>query len=298
MGCLFGARLTPHADVTLIGHWPEQIRALREGPLRFVGLDGQEAAIPVRVAAGVGDVPPCDVALILTKASQTAASAAETAQVLTADGVAVTLQNGLGNRETLAAAVGPGRATQGVTLQAASLRGPGVVVHGGEGPTHLAERWPGDPAIRALAELLARAGFETHVAADVEALLWSKLVVNAAINPLTALLRVPNGALLESPAARALMVEAAREVAAVAVAQGVALPFEDAGAYVEQAAALVALNRSSMLQDALRGAVTEIEPINGAVMRAGAAVGVPTPVVALLYRLVKAGEETARARVV
>ena len=202
MGCLFGARLTPHADVTLIGHWPEQIRALREGPLRFVGLDGQEAAIPVRVAAGVGDVPPCDVALILTKASQTAASAAETAQVLTADGVAVTLQNGLGNRETLAAAVGPGRATQGVTLQAASLRGPGVVVHGGEGPTHLAERWPGDPAIRALAELLARAGFETHVAADVEALLWSKLVVNAAINPLTALLRVPNGALLESPAAR------------------------------------------------------------------------------------------------
>ena len=94
------------------------------------------------------------------------------------------------------------------------------------------------------------------------------------------------------------MVEAAREVAAVAVAQGVALPFEDAGAYVEQAAALVALNRSSMLQDALRGAVTEIEPINGAVMRAGAAVGVPTPVVALLYRLVKAGEETARARVV
>lgn len=297
MGCLFGARLTPHADVTLVGHWPEQIRALREGPLRFVGLDGQEMAIPVRVAAGVDDLPPCDVALILTKASQTAASAAEAGQVLAPDGVAVTLQNGLGNREALAAAVGPDRATQGVTLQAASLRGPGVLVHGGEGPTHLAERTPGDPVLRALAGLLARAGFETHVAADVEVLLWSKLVVNAAINPLSALLRVPNGALLDSPAARALLVEAAREVAAVAAAQGIALPFEDAGAYVERAAALVRLNRSSMLQDALRGAMTEIEPINGAVMRAGAAGGVPTPVVTLLYRLVKAGEETAQDRI-
>jgi len=296
MGCLFGARLTPHADVTLIGHWPEQIRALREGPLRFVGLDGQEAAIPVRVAAGVGDVPPCDVALILTKASQPAASAAEPAQVLTADGVAVTLQNGLGNRETLAAAVGPGRATQGVTLQAASLRGPGVVVHGGEGPTHLAERWPGDPAIRALAELLARAGFETHVAADVEALLWSKLVVNAAINPLTAVLRVANGALLESEWARGLLCQAATEVAAIAAAQNVTLPFPNAAAQAEQVARLTARNTSSMLQDVLRGVETEIEAICGAVVRAAGPLGIETPTNRLLYALVKAVEETYPAR--
>ncbi|WP_119069479.1 ketopantoate reductase family protein [Aggregatilinea lenta] len=296
LGCLFGARLSRHADVTLIGHWPEQIDALRAG-LRYVHPDGHEDVIPLDVACGTDGVAPCDAALILTKASQIETSAREAAQMLKPDGVAITLQNGLGNRDVLAAAVGDERAAQGVTLQAASLRGPGVMVYGGEGPTHLAERFPGDPVIRDVGALLERAGCETHVVADVGALLWAKLVVNASINPLTAVLRVQNGVLLDSAWAHDLMVEAAREVAAVAAAQGVALPFADAGVYAERAAEMAALNRSSMLQDVLRGAATEIEMINGAVMRLGAASGVETPAVRTLYRLVKALEDTAQRRI-
>ncbi|HML21529.1 MAG TPA: ketopantoate reductase C-terminal domain-containing protein, partial [Aggregatilinea sp.] len=110
-------------------------------------------------------------------------------------------------------------------------------------------------------------------------------------------LRVQNGVLLDSAWAHDLMVESAREVAAVAAAQGVALPFADAGAYAERAAEMAALNRSSMLQDVLRGAATEIEMINGAVMRLGAASGIETPAVRTLYRLVKALEDTAQRRI-
>uniref|UniRef100_UPI002BC86EBA ketopantoate reductase family protein n=1 Tax=Aggregatilinea sp. TaxID=2806333 RepID=UPI002BC86EBA len=133
LGCLFGARLSRHADVTLIGHWPEQIDALRAG-LRYMHPDGHEDVIPLDVACGTDGVAPCDAALILTKASQIETSAREAVQVLKPGGVAITLQNGLGNRDELAAAVGDERAAQGVTLQAASLRGPGLMVYGGEGP--------------------------------------------------------------------------------------------------------------------------------------------------------------------
>ena len=296
LGCLFGARLSRHADVTLIGHWPQQIDALRAG-LRYVHPDGREDVIPLCVSHGTGSVPPCDVVLILTKASQIETSAREAAQVLAPGGVAITLQQGLGNRAIRASAVGDERAAQGVTLQAASLREPGLMVYGGEGPTHLAERTPGDPVIHEVGALLERSGCETHVVADVDALLWAKLVVNASINPLTAILRVQNGVLLGSAWAHDLMVEAAREVAAVAAAQSVALPFADAGVYAERAAEMAALNRSSMLQDVLRGAATEIEMINGAVMRLGAASGIETPAVRTLYRLVKALEDTAHKRI-
>ena len=135
-----------------------------------------------------------------------------------------------------------------------------------------------------------------RVAEDVDALLWGKLAVNAAINPLTALLRVPNGALLESPWAREVMRRAAGEVAAVAAARGIRLPFDDAGAQAEQVARQTALNRSSMLQDVLRGAESEIEAINGAVMRAAESAGVDVPANRLLYALVKALDETVSAR--
>lgn len=296
MGCLFGARLAPHADVTLIGRWPQQIAALAHAPLRLIFPDGHEEHIALYAATDVKAVGAADVALILTKSGKTEEAARGAAQVLEEDGIAVTLQNGLGNLEAIARQVGEQRAALGVTTQGAALEGPGVLRYGGGGLTYLATHPPVDTPIRALAALFNTAGFPTEVVEDVSALVWGKLVINAAINPLAALLRVPNGALAESEWARALMAAAAREAAAVAAAKGVALPFDDASAHVAHIARLTAPNRSSMLQDVLRGADTEIEAICGAVMREGEALGVPTPTVALLYRLVKALEETAAHR--
>jgi 2-dehydropantoate 2-reductase len=126
------------------------------------------------------------------------------------------------------------------------------------------------------------------IAPDVNALVWGKLVVNAAINPLTALLRLPNGALLERPAARLVMAALARETAAIALAQGVNLPFTDPVAQVEDVARRTAANRSSMFQDVARGARTEIDAICGAVVRAGEECALPAPVNRLMWQMVSA----------
>ncbi len=296
LGCLFGARLSPHAEVTLVGRWPEQIAALGRGPLHFTEAGGGERDVWLRATADVSAAGPADIALILTKAPKTEAAAQGAARVLAPSGLAITLQNGLGNLEVLARHVGPERATLGITTQGAALAGAGRLVAAGGGPTTLATRPAIDEQVRRFAALCALAGVDVRVAEDVDALLWGKLAVNAAINPLTALLRVPNGALLESPWAREVMCRAAGEVAAVAAARGIRLPFDDAGAQAEQVARQTALNRSSMLQDMLRGAESEIEAINGAVMRAAESAGVDVPANRLLYALVKALDETVSAR--
>jgi 2-dehydropantoate 2-reductase len=291
MGCLFGARLTPHADITLIGDWPEQIQTLREHPLRLIENDGSESRVSLRATDDIRQVKPADIALILTKTPQTRAAAEQAAKILAPDGLAITLQNGLGNQEVLQEAINAERVTVGVTMLGASTGGQaGFIISGGTGKTVLATRPPIQSRIQALAGLFKQAGLITEMVDDISALLWGKLVVNAAINPLTALLGVPNGALLDSEWTRALMSEVANEVAHVAAAQGIILPYTDATAQVEQVARMTARNHSSMLQDIERGALTEIDAINGAVMRMGHILAVDTPTTRTLYHLIKARE--------
>ncbi|GAB4469178.1 MAG: 2-dehydropantoate 2-reductase [Anaerolineae bacterium] len=294
MGCLFGARLSPHAEVTLFGRWPEQIAALRAAPLRLIGLDESEQLVQITVTDDPTTIGEVDAALVLTKSGGTLRAAQVLAGLIRPDGVVITLQNGIGNLEMLASVLGPERVTQGVTMMGAATDGPGVVRIGGEGPTYLGIHSTAPQVMDEVADLLTAAGFETHRSDDLRGLVWGKLAVNAAINPLTALLGVPNGALLESRWARDLMREAVQEVEIVAAVKGIRLPFDDPAQRVEEVARATARNRSSMLQDILRGAETEIEVISGAVVRLGHEVNVPTPVNALLYRLVKALEDQRR----
>lgn len=297
LGCLFGAQLSPHAQVTLVGRWPEQLAVLERAPLRLTSPQGDERQVWLRATADASATAPADIALILTKTPKTAEAARQAARVLAQDGLAITLQNGLGNLETLARHVGAERAAVGVTTQGATVAAPGWVIWAGGGPTYLAVQSAQAERLRRFADLCSRAGIEVRLTDDVQALLWGKLAVSAAINPLTALLRLPNGALLASASARSIMEQAAREVAAVAAARGIRLPFDDAGAQAELIARQTAANRSSMLQDVLRGAESEIEAICGAVIREADAVGVNVPTNRWLYALVKALDETHAARV-
>ena len=175
-----------------------------------------------------------------------------------------------------------------MTTGGATLVGPGLVRPGGEGRISLAAH----PRIAPLAARLRGAGFEVDVVPSAGDLLWSKLVINAAINPLTALLRVPNGELVSRPSARTLMGMAAGEAAMVAEALDFRLDFDDPAAAAEGVARRTAANHSSMLQDLLRGAPTEIDAICGAIVAAGDTCDVPTPVVRALWLLVKALGET------
>jgi 2-dehydropantoate 2-reductase len=283
MACLFGARLSAHAEVALLGTWADGLAAVKRDGIRLEA-GGMETRYPVRVTGNPIDCRGVRFALILVKSWQTARTAKMLSECLAPDGVALTLQNGLGNLEALRAGLGAERAALGVTTMGATLVAPGVVRAGGTGPTYVARH----PRLGALLELLALAGFEVEVEDDMASVQWGKLAINAGINPLTALLRVPNGALVEDDHARAVMGEAARETAAVAAALGVRLPFRDAAAQAEEVARRTAANRSSMLQDILRGAPTEIDAINGAVAEAGERVKAPAVVNRTLWRLVRA----------
>jgi 2-dehydropantoate 2-reductase len=207
---------------------------------------------------------------------------------LASDGLAITLQNGLGNLEILMEHVGPEQAVQGVTSEGATLLAPGLVRHAGQGHTYLAAGEDTRNRLEALAVLLREAGFVTSIVDDAQGLIWGKLAVNAAINPLTALLQVPNGHLLHNPISVNIMQLAAQEVSAVAHQLGIELPYDDAAKQALVVAKATAENRSSMAQDIARGMPTEIQQIAGAVVRHGQAVAVGTPINSALLHLVKA----------
>jgi len=268
----------------MLGSWPEGLAALRAHGVRLVEADGAQRAWPVRIAADPAECRGIPYALVLVKAWQTERAAQQLAACLPADGLALTLQNGWGNREALEQALGPDRVALGTTTLGATLLAPGVVRAGGQGPVTLGSH----PRVQPLANLLRAAGFDVRLAGDVAGLAWGKLVINAAINPLTALLRVPNGQLLERPEARALMGLAASEAAAAGLAQGLHLPFDDPVAAAEDVARRTAVNHSSMYQDVQRGRPTEIDAICGAVVQAGQRVGVATSVNRTLWLLVRA----------
>ena len=285
LASLFAARLaTAGVSVTLLGSWQEGLDALRAHGVRVLEPDGSQEAYPVQATADPADCRGTRYALVLTKSWGTERAARQLAACLAADGLALTLQNGLGNRAILARALGEERVALGVTTGGATLVGPGLVRPGGEGLISLADH----PRLEPLAGMLRAAGFAVEVLPEAGDLVWSKLVINAAINPLTALLRVPNGELLSRPSARTLMGLAAGEAATVAEALNFRLAYGDPAAAAEGVARRTAANHSSMLQDLLRGAPTEIDAICGAVVAAGAERSVPTPVIQTLWFLVKA----------
>jgi 2-dehydropantoate 2-reductase len=293
LATLFAARLSAAGHpVTMLGSWKNGLRALAENGVRLVDAQGAEHAYPVEATSNPADCREARYALVLVKSWQTERVAGQLAECLAEDGLALTLQNGMGNRELLAkalrlpfdAAQDKPRVALGVTTTGATLLGPGLARAGGEGVISVEAH----PRLGPLEAALAGAGFKVQVVNDANTLIWGKLVINAAINQLTALLRVPNGELLQRPAAHKLMGILAQEAAAVAIAQGIHLPFEDAVRAAEDVARKTATNHSSMFQDVRRGAPTEIDAICGAITQTGEKLGVSTPVNRVCWQLTRA----------
>jgi 2-dehydropantoate 2-reductase len=275
MACLFGARLRRLArvPVTLTGSWDAGLVTASRG----VRIEDERGAYTVPLGALPLGHPAAraDLVLVLTKSHRTAAVAPAVAAAVADGGHAVTLQNGLGNLELLQRCAGPARVSAGVATIGATLLGPGHV-RATAGAITLA-RPPGESdAVALLADLFGRAGMETSVTENLDRLVWRKLAVNCAINPLSALLGVQNGQLLARPDSRKTLVDTAREVGTVAGAKGIDLG-EDAGEMAVAVAEITAHNRSSMLQDVERGARTEVDAMNGAVVREAMPLGVPVP---------------------
>jgi 2-dehydropantoate 2-reductase len=287
LATLFAARLARAGhQITMLGTWKAGLDALRSHGARFVDSAGNEHQFEVQAINNPLDCKGMKYALVLVKAWQTARVAGQLKECL-ADaqrGLAVTLQNGLGNRETLSQSLGLNRVALGVTTTGATLIGPGLVRAGGEGTISIEQH----QALGPIEAALKSAKFNVEVVEDAQSLIWGKLVINAAINPLTALLRIPNGELLERPSARELMRALASEAAQVAAAEEIHLPFPDPILAAEEVATKTAANHSSMLQDVLRGAPTEIDSICGAVVKTGRKHKIDTPVNLACWKLVSA----------
>jgi 2-dehydropantoate 2-reductase len=288
LGSLFAAALSSRSDLLMLGHWPEQLARLRSYGLTMIHPDGGLSNHMFTVTDDPSKIATVDLALVLVKTYQTDRAALEIKQLLARDGLAVTLQNGLGNVDVLARVLGPRRVTQGITAVGATMQEPGVIRFAGHGPTHLAQTVEKHTAVDELAGLMNTSGFETYLTGDLESLAWGKLAINSGINPLTALLRVPNGYLARNSQARKLMFAAAEETAAIAQALHINLPYPDVSQRILEVAKATADNQSSMLQDVLRGSQTEIDAICGAVVGHGHSIGMSTPINAEFLRLIQA----------
>ncbi len=285
LATLFAARLSQAGhSITMLGSWKAGLKALQKEGARLVDSNGNEHPFEVQAISDPRKCRGIKHAIVLVKAWQTGHVAEQLKQCLAGDGLVLTLQNGLGNRERLAQSLGMDRVGLGITTTGATLLGPGLVREGGEGVISMEQNQALDP----IEDALRSANFNVNIVEDTRSLIWGKLVINTAINPLTAILRVPNGKLLEIPSARDMLKALAQETAQVSAAEDVQLPFPDPIAAAEDVANTTAANHSSMLQDVMRGAPTEIDAMCGAVVSLGQRHNIDTPVNWACWKLVKA----------
>ena len=291
MGCLFGALLTEHGlDVQLVDVRKKQVNTLNEHGLTIL-REGEKRVVQVRATTDLAEISEPELAIIFVKHAQTAAAAQTAASLLGDKGYALTLQNGMGNAEILADVLGENRVLCGTTAQGAMALGPGKIQHSGVGDTIIGTWGQGkDTPVTQLADIFSAAGIPSRAVDDIQPVLWKKLCVNVGINAITALTGLRNGQLLEQAATRLLMQDLIAEAMEVAETYSIDLPC-DILEHVEQVARATGSNRSSMGQDVDSQRPTEIEAINGYIIRKAQKQGIAVPVNQTLVRLVQTVQE-------
>ena len=298
MGTLFAGYLARAGeDVFAVDVKPEIVGAIRAGGVRIREASGEENAMPLRATQSVREIGETDLVIFLPKSRQTRKAAEDARPLFGLQTFGLTLQNGLGNAEVLESVLGKGRVLQGVTSHGATLISPGKILHAGSGETVLGEM-PGGLSERAevTRALLNRAGIATRVSGEIWNEVWGRLITNVGINALSAITRLRNGDLLNSPETREIMRRAVLEAKGIADRKGIRLPYPDPVEKTEDACRLTRHNFSSMLQDILGDRETEVDFINGAVVCEGEGLGIQTPVNRMLMNLVKALEKTYSLR--
>ena len=291
MGCLFGAYLKRAGnDVAILDYKKERADIINRYGVRVEGLGG-EFRIPLHVFVEKVPFIP-DVILIFVKSTRTEAAARGLNRLLQREIPVLTLQNGLGNLEILEEVFGKEYVLGGVTAEGATLLGQGQVRHAGQGDTIIGPVNRAGGVVDNIVSAFNKAGFHTYSTDNVIELIWGKLIINVGINALTAVTGLKNGRLPEMRYADEIMEEVVQEAVAVARARGVNLPYSDPIGRVREVCRATAENISSMLQDVLNRRVTEVEFINGAIVKQGDVLGVPTPANHILTCLVRVIQQT------
>jgi len=284
-------------DVWLLDKDPDRAKRLAKAGVRVEGCANLRLA-EVRITSDPATLKDADLWFVCVKSYDTRTAVKGFAPHVKSEACICSFQNGLGNLEILEERFGSARVLAGVTQMGATRLAENVVRFCGEGETVFGRLdQTMSVVLKDLRQLFVRARLPVRIARDVRAVLWSKLVVNAGINALTAILRVSNGALLEHEGSRRLMREAVREAFKVARRKRIKLLYDDPVAKAESVCEATAENRSSMLADVLSGRRTEADAINGAIVRYGENLNVKIPVNAMFLDIIKTIESTGRHRV-
>ena len=292
MGSLFGTLLAEggHA-VWLFDVWQEHIGAVNQNGVTLE-FDGRTRRVRLKATTDPLQIGEAELVLVFVKATQTKSAAKTAARLAGSKGLVMTLQNGMGNAERIAHIITPHRILVGTTAHGATMLEAGLIRHAGVGPTTVGMWADGEKEFqnaRQIADQFTQVGIETTVVKDVRPVIWDKLLVNVGINAITALTGIKNGQILDLELTRELSRAAIEEAASVAQARGIQMR-KDPATHVFQVAAATAANRSSMGQDVDHGRPTEIEAINGFVVREAESLGISAPVNRTLTALVQTME--------
>ncbi|MEI6125834.1 MAG: 2-dehydropantoate 2-reductase [Pseudomonadota bacterium] len=288
MGCLFAGML--HRDghtVWLLARHEDKAAAIVSKGLVIEKGDTIWHMPFMTVTANPAIIGIADVLIFFVKAYSTGDALHTALPVISENTSVITLQNGLGNTDKIGAVVPGDQILAGTTAHGATLLGDGHVRHAGMGETILGAVTPaGYGRALAVQKIFMDAGINTIVSNAITSALWGKLLVNAGINPLTAIMSIKNGRILDCPHLCSIMHRAVEEVCLVSNAMGITLPFPEPVKKVEEVCRATSENISSMLQDINAGRKTEIDYINGAVVLYGRKVAIATPINSLLTALV------------
>jgi 2-dehydropantoate 2-reductase len=293
MGSIFGAGLSQSgAEVVFFDRRADVVKAINRDGLRLSGVLG-DFTLKLPATADPAAIGAVDVALVTVDANATAEVARVAEACLKPDGFALTLQNGIGNWEALAERLGVGRVLAGSTFNSGAGIGPGRVAHTNLGPSWIGEL---DGRISERAEDIAQkfeaAGLPFEVVANVQGVVWSKFVHNCAINPIAAVTGLRSGEIARNAAAAEMLTRVLDEVLKIVAAEGVSLPEADPVGHIRDHC-WERYNRPSMLQHIESGRATEIDALNGALVKRAKAHGIAVPANEMIVLAVKAREAGA-----
>ncbi len=297
MGCLFAAFLSKSKEeIWLLDKNKDNAAKLNEIGISLEGVSGNWQARP-KITANVQDIGKSDLILICVKSFNTKQAIEQIKPLLQENTKIMTLQNGLGNIEIIAELVGEDKVIGGITNEGATLIDIGKVRHAGHGETIIGTLDGKAPVeMRSIREIFNKVGLLTKMSRDIKGLVWSKLIINVGINALTAITRLPNGKLTEFEGTKRILRDAVTEATRIAKRKRIKLIYDDPLAKVEAVCEGTSANISSMLQDVLRNKRTEIDFINGVIVRLGQELGIAVPTNKLLVDLIKTIESSYKLR--
>jgi 2-dehydropantoate 2-reductase len=293
MGAMTGALLKEAgADVHLHDIDREHMDTIKRNGLLIEGIGG-ERHIPINATTRIEDIGIPDLIVIFVKSYDTAEAAEQAVKINGEHTTVLTLQNGLGNVEILQQAFGSEKVLAGTTDAAATIVGPGRVKHTAYGNVYIGELSREITGrVREIAALFSEAGFNAHPSDNVSGLIWTKLILNLAINPLGTILRSRCEKLIDNTYSRTLMRNVVEEALHLAEKKGITLIYPDMVQAAYDLAEKNATSFNSMAQDFLKGKKTEIDAISGAIVREAEQAGISAPFNQAMTMTVKALEHT------